>query len=392
MTTEKLFKQVSKISKEYEDTGEKFNVFSVLRLTRNEVKHSAFIAELLNPKGKHGKGNLFLKEFIEILEAQKNEKLEIKFSVENVRQVKPEHKTKTQGYIDILLTDNKGQKIIIENKIDAPDQPNQLWRYYSFGEQKSPLVYLTKARGEPSEQSLTNKKNSNEKVPKEKLILLSYRDIVKWLEKCENIAKGQHLLYATIIQFSNSIKLSITGQTINKEMEATIIQKITEDENNMAAALEIAENISGAKDKLLEKLEETIMQSIKGDKVKNDKSVRWRVDFNVSDKEKIALILLREYGQYGEFYIDIRSSEKKEKEKADKLIDDFKKALDDKTQEWEGKYNDDIEKWAGVWGYTFEKFKWSELADETKRNELVKKFVGYINTLQQVIKEVNTKN
>ena len=37
-----------------------FNIFSVLRLETKELIHSKFIAELLNPKGSHGMGSIFL--------------------------------------------------------------------------------------------------------------------------------------------------------------------------------------------------------------------------------------------------------------------------------------------------------------------------------------------
>src|SRR5690554_1214303 len=63
---------VATISKKYEEiakiTGENFNVFKILRLTTNEVRtHSAFIAELLDPKGCHDQGEVFLRLFIEKL-------------------------------------------------------------------------------------------------------------------------------------------------------------------------------------------------------------------------------------------------------------------------------------------------------------------------------------
>ena len=50
------------------EKGEKFNYFSVLKIEKAEVKHSAFIAELLNPKGLHGQGNIFLNLFIDLIQ------------------------------------------------------------------------------------------------------------------------------------------------------------------------------------------------------------------------------------------------------------------------------------------------------------------------------------
>src|SRR6266446_1112235 len=46
-------------------TGEHFNVFRILGLEAAEVRtHSAFLAELLNPKGSPGQGDLFLRLFL----------------------------------------------------------------------------------------------------------------------------------------------------------------------------------------------------------------------------------------------------------------------------------------------------------------------------------------
>lgn len=45
--------------------GERFNIFSILRAQRDETAtHSRFLAELLDPAGRHGEGTRFLEEFI----------------------------------------------------------------------------------------------------------------------------------------------------------------------------------------------------------------------------------------------------------------------------------------------------------------------------------------
>ncbi len=48
--------------------GESFNIFSILKLEHYEEQtHSAFIKELLNPKGSHLMENAFFKLFIKML-------------------------------------------------------------------------------------------------------------------------------------------------------------------------------------------------------------------------------------------------------------------------------------------------------------------------------------
>ena len=54
--------------------GEYFNMFEILGVSKNEVHlHSAFIADLLNPKSKHGLSDTCLKCFIEELHKRTNQ-------------------------------------------------------------------------------------------------------------------------------------------------------------------------------------------------------------------------------------------------------------------------------------------------------------------------------
>ena len=96
-----------------------FNVFDILRMERMETKHSAFLAELLNPNGAHKKGDLFLKNFCERMgfEALSRVRVSCEKSIET--------KSYGKGRIDIYVEDlNQGCGIIIENKIYAKDQLN----------------------------------------------------------------------------------------------------------------------------------------------------------------------------------------------------------------------------------------------------------------------------
>ena len=74
-----FFDEIQKISELYEEkmkeSGEGFNVFHILGLSYNEVRtHTAFLADLLNPNGSHGMGEVFLELFLAELE-QKNHPL-----------------------------------------------------------------------------------------------------------------------------------------------------------------------------------------------------------------------------------------------------------------------------------------------------------------------------
>ena len=108
--------------------GEGYNIFRVIDMTANETSvHSAFLADLLSPKGLHGMGDVFLRLFIEQI-GLKTDFMTEKACVEREKYIGTVTKT-TGGRLDILIDDTAGKSIIIENKIYATDQENQLIRY-----------------------------------------------------------------------------------------------------------------------------------------------------------------------------------------------------------------------------------------------------------------------
>ena len=142
--------------------GELFNVFDIVGLKAEEVRlHSALLAELLYPKGHHGVSSLFLKAFLRVID-EDEEFINCHHCSSNIKERYIGVKTKTEGgRIDIIIEDGN-HAIIIENKIYAPDQDNQLLRYYNYGRTKFPngfkLIYLTLHGSDPSCGSLGNKK------------------------------------------------------------------------------------------------------------------------------------------------------------------------------------------------------------------------------------------
>ena len=247
MGIKSLLDTICTINKHYEKvakiTGENFNVFKILKVDTKEVKlHSAFIAELLNPKGSHEQGNVFVKEFVEILRNKGNEKsnktLEIKFDSGNAMTSEVEKwlgkKTDTEGgKVDIVLTDKYNEHIIIENKIYAGDQENQLIRYHSF-DKNAPIVYLTLEGAQPSEFS-TN--NTAEVL--DNLICISYKtDIKIWLKNCKEKAVNVPILRETITQYINLIN-HLSNQAMSEEKNDEIIYTIINNRDYIKSALSI---------------------------------------------------------------------------------------------------------------------------------------------------------
>ncbi len=58
--------------------GEHFNLFSVLKIEgRENNTHSAFLAELLNPKGSHKQGSKFLELFLKLINKELSQEEEV---------------------------------------------------------------------------------------------------------------------------------------------------------------------------------------------------------------------------------------------------------------------------------------------------------------------------
>lgn len=151
-----FFENLNLINKKYKllnSNQENFNIFSILRNEYDEVNlHSRFLVELLKNKN-------YGKKILELFLG--------KLGVEGIKvkkyQVFSEYLVKQNGRIDILLklySNEKRKIIIIENKIYAGDQYEQLKRYYDsmrlegYLDDEIELVYLTLYGEELSEYSI----------------------------------------------------------------------------------------------------------------------------------------------------------------------------------------------------------------------------------------------
>ena len=227
-TISKLYKNEKQVEHKKREDGEFFNVFNTIGLRAEEVRlHSAFIAELLNPKGSHGLSNLFLQAFLEET-GLPNDYIVYQQCSKNIveRVIGPVTDTEG-GRIDIIIDDGN-HAIIIENKIYAGDQKNQMLRYNNYGRKKFPngykLVYLTLDGHKPDDSSLENDEYS--------YITISYeKDIVEWLEKCYSISAGKPLVQSVIKQYFELVK-----QITNTDMD-------TKYRNDLMSAMLAPENV-----------------------------------------------------------------------------------------------------------------------------------------------------
>jgi hypothetical protein len=202
--------------------GENYNLFSILSIERYELKHSALIANLLDPKGSHGCGDAFLRAFFEIA---------LKGTAYPFESSSPDSCTEhytgpiagdTGGRIDILVKSSQ-YGLIIENKIYAGDQDKQLIRYDNYGKEIFGadgylLVYLTLFGSEASEGSITSDDSQ-----KANYLCLSYaKDILSWLKECIQQADNKPLIRESLNQYIQTIK-QLTYQDMNQKNIEKII-------------------------------------------------------------------------------------------------------------------------------------------------------------------------
>lgn len=208
-----LFNEIHLIIEKHEyirkEKGDNYNLFKVINMTSDETRvHSAMIADLLNPNGQHQMKDVFLKLFIERLNGQTDHI--VSFTCDNAKVECEKYigpKTDTDGgRLDIYLTDGINH-IVIENKIYATDQENQLLRYHNFLKRCSKnkndtlLLYLS-LDGEVHD---IDKTTGGEEIT---FFTISYADfILNWLTDCRHKAIDKSLIREGIAHYLNLIKI-----------------------------------------------------------------------------------------------------------------------------------------------------------------------------------------
>lgn len=128
------------------------NIFSILRIEKNEIRHSNFLAWLLNPKQGHNIGDRFLKWFLKDVFSDSKITWIDEFKVDSLRfddiNIYREYYN-----IDLLLVTEKFV-IVIENKVLSGEHSDQLKKYREtvdkiFPDKKHIFIFLTLIGEEP---------------------------------------------------------------------------------------------------------------------------------------------------------------------------------------------------------------------------------------------------
>ena len=237
-----------------------YNPLKAVQNPHDEVNmHSGFIYSLLDTNGAHYQDDLFLSLFLEVLG------LKEWFGSTKNAKVGKEPKD-----IDLYIY-NDTKHIIIENKINAKDQPNQIATLIQSVKESGVeyenifVVFLTLKDREPCENSRTSKVNKLlweikggflESKEDKKINRVGYKkvlyknEILKWIEKCQsksgvgNIANLNYALesYKDIVQI-------IT----NKKESKMNIADFFKDSKDFEVAFEIIKNADKIAQELVKK-------------------------------------------------------------------------------------------------------------------------------------------
>ena len=288
-----------RLKKEKEE-GKCFNVFSALNMCSDEVRlHSRLLATLLNPKANHGLGNEFLKLFLIALGLPEDYITYCKEQI--VERTIGEVTETTGGRIDIILKD-RGHAVIIENKIYAGDQPNQLLRYYNygvktFGENNFKLVYLTLYGNKPSPDSLGGENFE--------FIKLSYaQDVLKLLKKLMK-SKPQKPVHRTIKDYITIIK-QLTHQDMDTKYQQSIIEEAIKYDN-----IEVTSKLLLLQKQIGDKLRrDYIIKPLKDlgfNERQDDNGALWR---SLNSKKNHFIVIKTDEAYWGKVWIAVASEDK----------------------------------------------------------------------------------
>ncbi len=122
------------------------NFFQILKVERREIRHSNFLAWLLDPNGSHGLSELFTKWFFRDIFSDDKVNWMTEFDVEDLNFNEMIIKREWRD-IDVLIESPKFV-VVIENKVDSGEHSDQLRRYREtverfYPDRKHAFVFLS---------------------------------------------------------------------------------------------------------------------------------------------------------------------------------------------------------------------------------------------------------
>lgn len=222
---------------------EPFNVFKAIRKSHDEVNlHSRFLHALFSHRDVEGKA-IFLRRFLALIDTT------AEFEGAEDAVVKREYLN-----IDLLIR-HRNWAVIIENKIHAGDQRQQLVRYDKSIDPTLPreILYLTLDGHHPETQSVTHEKGTVSYTP------ISYEDdILPWLAFCQQQAFDDPALRESIAQYRTVVE-QLTGHSRGGPYMDRLRELCLE---NLPVVVDLADALVHAKREVLRRIWTEIGQTV----------------------------------------------------------------------------------------------------------------------------------
>ncbi|EAI5630875.1 PD-(D/E)XK nuclease family protein [Campylobacter lari] len=280
-----FIEELLRVNNKFEENTKKgmsdINIFEALGVEYKENYHSKFIAYLIDPHGDHYQ-EFFVNEFLKKLGRYTKAKKFKNLTAHDIEIVETEACVKDNRRIDILISLKDKRYIIIENKLYAKDQPNQLKDYVKHIREKGKniddfhenilTIYLHKNEDtEPSKYSLGTKNgfkinddliyNSNDKKMSFYL-KMDYKWIKEWINACigvcENKVKNNEIdkkfkndmqnVIFTLNQYKNILEWYVTDEYVARDYVLNFLKENKENLKNTMALYRCTKNKRDFKD------------------------------------------------------------------------------------------------------------------------------------------------
>jgi hypothetical protein len=222
--TQRRFKE------QYRLTGSQFNIFTITGAQNREVQMCRVLANLLDPKGSHCQGSLYLKSFWETVSPRLPDVLH---SLDcDAARVFTERVIDGNRRIDIVIADGR-IFVPIEVKTRLGVQEKDVSAYAAFARKKSggvpvPVLCLTPDGSAPRDAK------KGEYVP------LSFSEaLLPWLKKCPDTPETALPVREIVKQLVGAVE-TLCNTSEDAEMD-DIFKQITKDDESIQAALAIRE-------------------------------------------------------------------------------------------------------------------------------------------------------
>ena len=173
----------------------RFNVFTATDMRRREVKHTKFLAHLLDPQEAHGLGVRFLEIFVLNLINEKGSETIDFFNLDLINaEILSEHNLEAKGkkgktidlliFIPSLSHESRDILIAIEAKVDSKESQDQLLGYRKLIEEKfghkfiTHYFFLTAHDEDPSDEKWLGVTFGNIVIPTIQTLKQSYQDTI----------------------------------------------------------------------------------------------------------------------------------------------------------------------------------------------------------------------